>query len=91
MRKLLTCEILELGRIFNEGIWIKPDVLSEPVFYDFGGLNFKQIHIGNDESGVWFMAYNHMIKLEDKDKTWWFSYDKCLVDGALVNYEEIFE
>jgi len=77
MRKLLTCEILLLGRIFNEGVWIKPDAISEPVFYDFGGLNFKQIHIGNDdEFGVWFMAYSHFMKLDDQNKTWWFDYDK---------------
>lgn len=78
MRKLLTCEILLLGRIFNEGVWVKPDVISEPVFYDFGGLNFKQIHIGNDDVyGVWFLAYNsRMFNLNDQNKTWWFDCDK---------------
>lgn len=77
MRNLLTCEILELGRIFNEGIWIKPTVLSEPMFIDFKVCGFsKQMHIGQDDDGVWFMALNYALKLNDRDITWWFSCDK---------------
>ena len=78
MKKLLTCDVLLLGRIFNEGVWIKPDALSEPVFYDFdmGPVIGKQMHFGTDDNCVWFMAYNHMIKLDEQNKTWWFDYDK---------------
>lgn len=73
MYKLLTCDMYQLMRIFNEGIWVKPDKSSEEFFYDFSRLNFKEFTFGiNNFDGVWFSAGSHKLLLTDENKTWRF-------------------
>ena len=76
MMKLLNCELFELGRMFNHGIWVKQDN-NESYFYDFSDLNFKSMSFGLDANNkVYIIIYGKLFYLDDHMKTWWFDEEK---------------
>ena len=73
MRDLLTCEALDIRRMFNNGIYVR--VRDEIIKYSFSGLNYKQLHFGIDEKGTFVFLPGcevEVIYLKEEGKVWSF-------------------
>ncbi len=74
MEKILNCEMLELGHIFNDGVIIKMHEVAPVlrVSFDMGPVVGGQMHFGIDDKGTWFLAYNYKLYLSEHGTKWWY-------------------